>query len=171
MSMSSSSIFLTKLAKYKGEITEDLETWLREFARCFLIANKTVADVKGQYLMLCVEGRAKAVLEKFETEKTEPQIYDNLVVELKRVFNTTASREAKMMMFENRMMRIGETEEDFMLDLLLLYRYANPNATANTLDQAIKRKFLQGISPEIRKNLFIFYNDPFAAGNDMASIA
>ena len=162
MSMSSSSIFFTKLAKYKGEINEDLETWLREFARCCLIANKTEADVKGQYLMLCVEGRAKAVLEKFEAEKAEPQKYDDLVAELKRVFNTTASREAKMMMFENRMMRIGETEEDFMLDLLLLYRNANPNATANTLDQAIKRKFLQGISPEMKKNLFIFCNDPFA---------
>ena len=132
MTTHASSIFFTKLTKYKGEIDEDLNTWLREFERCCVIANKQDDNVKGQYLMLCVEGRAKVVLEKFEAETGEPQEYDDLVAELKRVFDTTASREAKMAIFEKRMMRIGETEEAFMLDLLKLFHNANPTATDAT---------------------------------------
>ena len=153
MTKHASSIFLTKLTKYKGEINEDLNTWLREFERCCVIANKQEYNVKGQYLMLCVEGRAKTVLEKFEADKGEPQKYDDLVIELKGFFDTTASREAKMSIVEKRMMRIGETEEAFMLDLLKLFRNANPTATDAILDLAVKRKFLQGISP-------IFCNGP-----------
>ena len=72
-SASSNSLFFTKLRKYNGDIQEDLNTWLREFERCCLIANRTDALVKGQYLMLCVGGRAKAVLEDLEAEQAEAQ--------------------------------------------------------------------------------------------------
>ena len=52
------SVFFTKLSKYSGDITEDLNTWLREFNRCALIANKTGDVLKAQYLMMCLDGRA-----------------------------------------------------------------------------------------------------------------
>ena len=87
MAAAASNIFFTKLVKYKGDICEDLHTWLREFERCCVIANKQEPNVKGQYLMLCVEGRAQAVLEKFETEQGAAQEFDILVAELQRVFD------------------------------------------------------------------------------------
>ena len=62
------SLFFTKLTKFSGHISEDLNTWIREFERCCLITNKTEELVKGQYLMFCVGGRAKAVLDDFEAE-------------------------------------------------------------------------------------------------------
>ena len=159
-----SSVFFTKLEKYSGDIHEDLQTWIREFERCCIIANKQDPEVKGQYLMLCVGGRAKAVLEKFEAEINEAQEYDALKAELERVFESTVTREAKMSMFENRMLQVGETEENFMLEILKLYRNANPDATGNMLDAALKRKFLQGLPPNLKRNIFIFCNDPYNTG-------
>ena len=158
---SSSNVFFTKLQKYKGDINEDLSTWIREFDRCCVIANKTDDLVKGQYLMFCVCGRAKAVLEDFEAGRGAAQTYTNLIMKLKTTFESTSARESKMSMFEDRRQNLGETEEAFMLDLLRLYKNANPMATAEVLDVALKRKFLQGISPDLKKNLFIFCNDPY----------
>ena len=161
--MASANIFFTKLSKFRGDLSEDLNTWLREFERCCIITNKHEPEVKGQFLMLCVEGRAKAILEKLEADEGEPQDYDILVNKLVEVFDNTTSREAKMTLFETRILKIGETEDEFMLDLVKLYRNANPNAPEITIDTAIKRKFLQGIPPSLKRNIFIFCNDPYNA--------
>ena len=66
-----------------------------------------------------------------------------------------------MLLFESRVKKVNESEEEFMLVLLKLYSAANPNHAANVKLMAIKRKFLQGISSELRKNIFVFCNDPY----------
>ena len=48
-----------------------------------------------------------------------------------------------------------------MLDLVKLYSLANPNHAADIKLAAIKRKFLNGISPDLRRNIFVFCNNPF----------
>ena len=67
-----------------------------------------------------------------------------------------------MVEFETRTQQIHETEDEFMLSLLKLYRAANSEHDDNIRDAAIKRKFLQGISPEHRRGIFVFCNDPYS---------
>ena len=153
---SSNNLFFMKLKKYNGDLSEDLSTWLREFERCCLIAHKTDMLVKGQYLMLCVGGRAKAVLDDYETELGAAQNFDALVTKLTDTFDSTTSRETKMTMFEERRQQIGETEEEFMLQLLRLYKNANPTASTVAMNLALKRKLLQGVSPSLKKNIFLY---------------
>ena len=103
--------------------------------------------------MLFVEGQAKAILEELEENNDgAPQNYTNCADTLKSCFYTPAARESKMVEFETRTQQIQETEYEFMLSLLKLYRATNPEHDDNIRDAAIKRKFLQGISPEHRRN-------------------
>ena len=50
-----------------------------------------------------------------------------------------------MALFETRTQQLGESENEFMLALLRLYHAGNPGSVPDLLDQALKRKFLQGI--------------------------
>ena len=68
--MSTNNLFFTKLIKYTGEINEDLNTWLREFYRCCLIAGKTDDLVKGQHLMLLLLVGQKPPLMIMKQNKT-----------------------------------------------------------------------------------------------------
>ena len=81
------NLFFTKLRKFTGEITDDLNTWLREFERCCVIANKTDELVKGQYLMFRVSGRAKAVLDDLEAEAGTAQNFTVLTTKLRTKFD------------------------------------------------------------------------------------
>ena len=65
-SMSSFNIIFSKLEKFTGDRHIDLRQCLRNFDRCCVIAEKSDDLVVGQILMLCVDGRAKAVLDQFE---------------------------------------------------------------------------------------------------------
>ena len=155
------NVVFNKLEKFSGNA--DLNTWLKNFERCCVVTNKTDDLVKGQLLMLFVDGQAKAVLEELEEVKEAPQKFSDSVTKLKEVFHTVAAREAKMADFEVRTQRIAESEDEFMLVLVKLFRSANPAADSPTLDVAVKRKFLQGISPSLRRGIFVFCNDPYAA--------
>ena len=157
--MSSMSVIYNKLEKFTG--VEDLTTWLKNFDRCSLIAGKTDDLVKGQLLMLFVSGQAKAVLEELEEDKEQPQKYTAQVARLKQVFDTAANREEKMAAFEVRFQQIEETEDEFMFSLVKLFRAANPDSSPDAVNTAVKRKFLQGISPSLRKGIFVFCNDPY----------
>ena len=161
MSSSALSIVFTKLERFTGNNGSDLTTWIRNFERCCVIANKTDDLVKGQLMMLCVEGQALAVLEDLEERKKTPQKFTEIVTKLRSVFDTTATREAKMAAFEVRLQHLEESEDEFMLDLVKLFRAANPDVTPEVFDTAVKRKFLQGISPSLRKGIFVFCNKPY----------
>ena len=160
-SMSSFNIIFSKLEKFTGDGNVDLRQWLRNFDRCCVIAEKSEDLVVGQILMLCVDGRAKAVLDQFEEEKGAPQKYSELKKQLNAVFDSDSDREVHMTAFECCVQRIGENEEEFMTLLLQLYKAADPQATTNVINHAVKRKFLQGISDTLRRNIFIFCSDPF----------
>ena len=160
--MASSLQLLGGLEKFTGG-NIDLNSWLREFDRFCVVANKTEDNVKGQLLMLRVGGQAKAILETFEDQEDGPQPYSALKAKLKEKYNTTAIQEIKMTEFESRTQDINESEEEFMFQLNSLYSLANPNQNEAVKLTAIKRKFLQGISPELRKNIYIFCSDPHAA--------
>ena len=162
-SHSSISIF-QKLEKFSGKNNEDLTSWLRGFERCLVIAGKTDDDlVKGQLLILCLCGQALAVAERLEEEKKTPQKYADLKAKLEAVFNSNADKEYKQEQFESSHQELNETEDEFMLRLLQLHRSANPTATTAENTRNVKRKFLNGISPEVKKNIFIFCNDPHAS--------
>ena len=49
-----------------------------------------------------------------------------------------------------------------MLIFHRLYKSANPDHTDEVTNLAVKKKFMNGISPAIRQKIFIFCNDPFA---------
>ena len=149
-------ILFTKLGKFDAGDSVALKSWLKKFDRCCGVANKVEQNVKGQLLMLFVEGRAQAILEAYEEQEGLAQTYDALVAVLEAQFSTVASRELNMATFERREQNINESEEEFMLDLLKLYRAANPDSPAAATNAAVKRKFLQGVAPELRRGIFVF---------------
>ena len=165
--MAATAYIFSSLEKFSDGTTSSLNTWLDKFSRCCVVANKAdseTGNVKGQLLMLFVEGRARAILEDYESEQGgTPQTYTSLVGKLKESFDDVASKEHEMLLFESRVKKVTESEEEYMLELLRLYTTANPDHNAATKLVAVKRKFLQGISPELRKNIFVFCNDPHAA--------
>ena len=159
--MSSFNIIFSKLEKFTGDGDINLHQWLRNFDRCCVIAEKSDDLVVGQILMLCVDGRAKAILDQFEDEKGSPQKYSELKEQLAAVFDSETDREAHMTAFERCIQKIDESEEEFMTHLLQLFRAANPKAKTDIINHAVKRKFLQGISDTLRRNIFIFCTNPY----------
>ena len=153
----------SKLEKFDGRSDVDLSSWLRAFDRCCTIAQKDDDLVQGQLLMVCLDGQALAVAEQLEEEKKAQQKYSEIKVRLEAVFKTTATKEAKMVAFENRIQRLEESEDEFMLSLVKLYRAADPDATDANATKAIKRRFMGGIANEVRQSIYIFCNDPYAA--------
>ena len=81
--------------------------------------------------------------------------------QLQEVFDSPSDREAKMSEFEQRIQNVNESEEEFMTSLLQTFRAANPSAKDDEIDRAVKRKFLQGIPPTLRRNLIIFCQNPY----------
>ena len=155
------SVF-SKVEKFDGKSDVDFSSWLRSFDRCCTIAQKDDALIKGQLLMLCLSGQALAVAEQLEEEKKAQQKYDEIKSRLESVFQTMATKEAKMVEFENRIQRIEESEDEFMLSLVKLYTAADPDAADSVSKKAIKRRFMNGISNEVRQSLYIFCNDPYS---------
>ena len=64
--------------------------------------------------------------------------------------------------FEQRIQLVTESEDEFMLSLVKLYCTANPTASTEDINRAIKRKFLSGVSPDLRRSIFIFCTHPYA---------
>ena len=163
--MAASSCIFSTLERFSDGNKTGLNTWLKKFDRCCVVANKVDGDngnIKGQLLLLFVDGRARAILEEFEeTQGGQPQTYDALIAKLKEHFDDVTTREYGMKLFENRIKKLNESEEEFMLDLVKLYSDANPGHSAAIKLEAVKHKVLQGISPELRRNIFVFCNDPY----------
>ena len=168
MAATSNAYIFSSLEKFSEGNGAELSSFLSKFDRCCLIGNKVDANdapVKGQLLMLFVEGRARATLEEYEqTQGGVQQTYAALAAKLREHFDNEETRENSMSLFEARIKKINESEEEFMLALLMLYKTANPNHDAAVTLLAVKRKFLSGISPTLRNNIFVFCQDPFAAG-------
>ena len=166
MAGSVSYIFST-LEKFSDDSNMSLDQWLKKFDRCCIVAKKADSaegNVKGQLLLLYVEGRARAILEEYEDSlNAGPQTYAVLVEKLKEHFESDSTREQAMKNFETRVQRIDESEEEFMLDLVKLYGLANPTHNAAIKLAAIKRKFLNGVSQDLRRNVFVFCNNPYDA--------
>ena len=163
MASNSISIF-QKLEKFTGQQGSDLSAWLRGFERCCVIHGKSDDDlVKGQLLMLCLDGQALAVADRLEQEKKASQKFKDLKAKLEEVFNSDADKEHKQELFEKRHQEIGETEDEFMLSLTNLHRSANPDADEADLTRNVKRKFMNGISAGLKRNVFIFCNKPHDA--------
>ena len=93
-------LLFSNLEKFTGNA--DLVSWIKQFDRCCVVANKTDNAVKGQLLMLCVAGQAKAILENFEEDQNGAQGYNALKGELEKHYNTTAIKEGKMREFEEK---------------------------------------------------------------------
>ena len=153
----------SKVEKFDGKGDVDFTSWLRSFDRCCTISQKEDALVKGQLLMLCLSGQALAVAEQLEAEKKTQQKYEEIKTRLESVFQTIATKEVKMVEFENRIQRIEESEDEFMLSLVKLYSAADPDATDAVSTKTIKRRFMNGISNEVRQSLYIFCNDPYSS--------
>lgn len=160
MSSSSISIF-QKLEKFSGQNDDDFLSWLRGFERCCVIAGKSEDPlVKGQLLMLCLTGQALAIGERLEEEKKTPQKFEDIKTKLQGIFHSDADRECKQEEFEKCHLEITESEDEFMLRLIRLHRTANPDSTDAEMTRNVKRKFLNGISSEVKRNIFIFCNNP-----------
>ena len=112
--------------------------------------------------MLCVDGRARPILDQYEEEKATPQKFTDFKKQLEGIFGSPADWEAKMMEFEIRIQHIDETEEEFMTALLQLCRAANPEAKSEDVNSVVKHKFLHGINDTLRHNIFIFCTNPFS---------
>ena len=156
------SIF-SKVEKFDGKGDVDLSSWLRSFDRCCTISQKDDDLIQGQLLMLCLAGQALAVAEHLEEEKKTQQKYSEIKVRLESVFKTAAIKEVKMGEFENRIQRLDESEDEFMLSLIKLYRAADPDGSDTIVTKAIKRRFMGGISSEVRQSIYIFIYDPHAS--------
>ena len=107
--MSALNIVFSKLEKFTGNGSLDLRTWLRNFERCSVIADKKDDLVKGQILMLCVDGRPRAILDQYEEVKATPQKFTDLKKQPEEIFDSPADREAKMTEFETSIQHVDET--------------------------------------------------------------
>ena len=67
--------------------------------------------------------------------------YSDLKKALIAVFDSPADREAHMTMFKTRLQGLNETEEEFMLIFVKLYKAANPKVKAEDLNREVKQKF------------------------------
>ena len=76
------------------------------------------------------------------------------------MFDSPADREARMTEFESRIQHLEEPEEEYMLALIKLFKAANHDVKPEDVNRAVKRKFLNGISADLRHNVFIFCNNP-----------
>ncbi len=76
MAASNAYIF-SSLEKFTDGNGTELNAFLSKFSRCCAVTNKVDADVpvKGQLLMLFVEGRARAALEEYELTQGGQQQY------------------------------------------------------------------------------------------------
>ena len=93
--------------------------------------------------MLCVDGRARAIFDQYEEEKSySSKFTDRKKQLLEETFDSPADQEAKMMEFKTRIQHVDETDEECMTALLQLYRDANPDAKSEVVRSAVKRKFL-----------------------------
>ena len=128
-----------KLEKYNGS-NIDLKSWLQKFNRCCRIANKVEEEIKGQLILLCLDGQALAVAEQLEYEREGEQTFEQVKNRLESVFDTSAGREQKMIVFENRIQQVNESEDKFMLELVQVYRAANPQASNEELQKSVKKK-------------------------------
>ena len=146
---------VSKVEKFNGKSDLDFRSWLRTFERGCTIAKKDDDLIKGQVLMMCLSGQTLAVAEQLEEEKKTQQKFSELKGRLESVFTTVARQEAKMVKFENRIQRILESEDGFMLSLVKLYSAANPDAGEAVSTKAITRRFMNGIMKE--DNLHIFF--------------
>ena len=66
------------------------------------------------------------------------------------VFDSPADREARMTEFESRVQHLDETEEEYMLALIKLFKAANHDVKPEDVNRAVKRKFLNGISADLQ---------------------
>ena len=119
-----------------------MQTWFRNFERCFVIAQKNEDNVKAQLLMLRLSGQALAAAEQVEQDRNGEQTYAQIRARLDTVFNSVATMELKMVEFENRVQRVYETEDELMLALVKLHRVANPTAADREFQKSVKRKFI-----------------------------
>ena len=159
--MSALNIVFSTLEQFTGDGGLDFCQWLHSFERCCVIADKDDNLVQGQILMMCIDGRAKAIFDQFEAEKGSLQKYTALKAQLTAVFDSPADHEAHMTAFERCIQQLNESEDEFMTSLLSLYREANSDAKTEEINRAVKRQFLQGISDNLRYNLFIFCSNHY----------
>ena len=158
--MSQLNVF-SRLPKFTGvDGGPHFHTWLKNFERCCTIAEKKDDLVQGQLLMLSVEGRVLAVLEQVEEEKGSQLKYSDLKQSLTMVFDSPADQEARMTEFESRVQHLDETEEEYMLALIKLFKAANHDVKPEDINRAVKQKFLNSISADLCHNVFIFCNNP-----------
>ena len=158
MGTQTTNLFFNKLDKFNG----DLSAWIKNVQRCCIISNIIVDVVRRQLLMVCVDRRAKAILEDYEetvkAQDADAQIKANdYIGKLKEIFQSDATKELNMSLFESRTQNVEETEEKFMYELFKLYKFANPGVTNDALEIAI----LHGISSSLRHNIVIFCNKPY----------
>ena len=85
--MSALNIVFSKLEKLTGNANIKLSEWLKGFEHCFVITDKQDDLVRGQILMLCISGHAKACLDQLEDSKQEPQKFSALKEQLKAIFD------------------------------------------------------------------------------------
>jgi hypothetical protein len=162
----SNAYIFSSLEKFSDGNGAELKSFLSKFSRCCVIGNKVDGDtpVKGQLLMLFVEGRARAALEEYEQTQGGNQLtYAALSAKLLEHFDNAETRETSMSLFDVCCQKVNESEEEFMLRLLMLYKTANPDHTDAVTLLAVKRKFLSGIPPSLKKNMYVFCSDPLAA--------
>ena len=162
---SSNAYIFSSLEKFSDGNGAELKSFLAKFDRCCVIGNKVDGDtpVKGQLLTLFVEGRARAALEEYEQTEGHQLTYAALSARLTEHFDNAETRETSMALFDVCVQKADESEEEFMLRLLMLYNTANPNHANAVSLLAVKRKFLAGISPELRKNVHVFCREPLDA--------
>ena len=161
MAEMATNLFFNKLDKYTGDDDVELSSWIKNFERCCIISNRHNEVVQGQLLMLCVDGRAKAILEDYEeTVKAEDAAIQikakDYIRKLQEIFQSDATKEVNMSLFDSRIQKLDEAEEEYMYELVKLYKFANPGVPNATMEIAVKRKFLNGISPALRQNIFNF---------------
>ena len=137
-----------KLNRFSGHSSMDMQPWLHIFECCCIVTSKSDDLAKGRLLMLCLTGQALAVAEQLEENKKTPQKYTAIKERLEAVFNTAADHEVKQTEFERRRLNNNETEDEYMLKLVKLHRSTNPDASNEDLPRNVKRKFLNGTSPQ-----------------------
>lgn len=140
---------------FKGRQDDDFRQWLKRFNRWALCCRYDDLR-KCEILPVLLEDRAEYA-------------YDTVPREVRGDFNALTERlmeklqpprlsDLKSIELHSRQQRLDETVNDFAYDIQTLTRLAYPELSTTVHESLMKRLFLNGLTPSLRK--FVMINEP-----------
>lgn len=147
-SKTTSSRMFASPSKYYGDLTTDVESWLKEFNR-IAAANKWDTQRKTEVLPAFLRDRAADFFE--DLEQDEQKDYDVLCEKLKERFRPKELQRAYYSDLFQRKQFPNETAEDYGHEILKLARKAHSGLDREVTDKLTMEHFINGLQLNLKR--------------------